>query len=293
MKNLLISVFVLIPLLYSCEKPPIDDINKDKQQKEPDKDDFSFSLEVKFPNKIAAVRTGDIVWLDIKIKDDDPEENIVYHFMPIGNDASKHQRFKTDFILQKDSRKRVDKFPDMPQADQGINKAIITRDILKETCFGVSPKVPGTFRLNFGMVKHDTLRKEDISPIITAELIFNAVSFSFESPCWMSKWNLFDRWKRWKRQFKVKIDDGDREHDNYLQRANIVKDIEYLAKYDNQQKQGSFQEGVWFEYRETIEWEGTYPSADKFPATVDITIIQHLSNDTRNIIEYKNVPVKL
>lgn len=290
-RDLFLLIALVVLMLAACKKK---DITPDNQNKDTEvekvKDDFDFSLGFKEKSMINSFIVGKVnyVWFNINIKDTAPEKNMVYILRPIGKEPSKHQKFKEDYTFHKGYIPIVDK--GMGVYWGSIDEAIITNNTLKNYCFGVLPKNPGTFQLYFEMQKYDTVQKKNIGKSVVKPIAFSAVEIKFytltrnnpEKPKFRQRFYLFS------------IFDGDKANDKYLSNYDEVQGYTYKTS----QPDGGGFTGVFsaskkklinrMEFRHNDE-QKKYDPPINHRERINIKIIKHLKNNNTVEIEYKNV----
>ena len=207
MRKIFILTALAVLMLGACKKK---DITPDNQGKDPKveevKDDLDFKLGFVDSKKISNLLINMPILFNIEITDTAPEPNILYRLKPIGNEVTKHQKFKKDYTL-KSFNNHWTHFGDiLKDADQ-----IEVKDISDSPKLAIVPKVPGTFQLYFEMQKYDTVQKKNIGKPVARPIAFNAVEIKFYT---LTR-NNPEKPKLRQRFYLFSIFDGDKANDRF------------------------------------------------------------------------------
>lgn len=281
MKKLLVVASVAI-VLVACSKkssPGAEEVEPVVEEK------LEFSLAFAEGTSLNNIITDATLPVVVSgITDSHPKEDIIYVLRAMGNDATKHQQITKDYLMLSNNGGTA--------SNEQIDRMEVT-DATGSVMFFVQPKVPGTFQLDFELQRYNTTTKSLVGDSVSKTLIFNAVSFSFYLPFrYHEKSGWFDGDSEYEQWYYFAINDGERENDNYLSNTNSSERYECFSTYDGVTK------GI-----ETLELNKDYVFKDNhrtrwrvdlatIPQTIDIKVVQYLKNGTKNIIEYKNVPLK-
>lgn len=286
-KTTILTALAVFAMLWSCKKTPIE-TGKDQDTKEEEKGEFSFELEITKGATGAFIteqddRTFDTRMIEVSliIKDTKFTNGVSYTLRPKGKNAEFHQIIGKDFDFYQYKTSNHKWW--FLQEISDIN------DIKYPIKFGIMPKSSGTFQLEFEVQKYDAKTKKAIGNPVTKKILFSVVEFRFRSDKWLSKNHLFNKYKKWKRNFRFIAFDGHRQYDDFLQVTGKAVSYDYEAIFDGQTKRGSFKENTELVFRDEVEWQGTEPEPHHFPKHVNITIYQHLDDGTVNELEYKDI----
>lgn len=285
MRKIFVLTALAVLMLGACKKK---DITPDNQGKDPEveevKDDLDFKLGFVYKEMVSTLLSKTNVWISIAITDTAPEPNILYRLKPIGNDLTKHQNFKQDYIL-KSFNKNGDFFNKLKEVDY-----IEVKDISDDPKLIIFPKVPGTFQLYFEMQKYDTVQKKDIGKPVVRPIAFSAVDIKFYT---LTR-NNPEKPKLRQRFYLFSIFDGNKANDKYLSDYDEVQGYTYKTS----QPDGGGFTGVFsaskkklinrMEFRHNDE-QKKYDPPINHRERINIKIIKHLKNNNTVEIEYKNV----
>lgn len=284
------KIFVLTALavlaLGACKKK---DITPDNQGKDPEveevKDDLDFKLGFVDSKKISNLLINMPILFNIEITDTAPEPNILYRLKPIGNEVTKHQKFKKDYTLKSFNNHWTHIGEILKDADQ-----IEVKDISDSPKLAIVPKVPGTFQLYFEMQKYDTVQKKNIGKPVARPIAFSAVEIKFYT---LTR-NNPEKPKLRQRFYLFSIFDGDKANDKYLSDYDEVQGYTYKTS----QPDGGGFTGVFsaskevainrMEFRHNDE-QKKYDPPINHRDRIDIKIIKHLKNNNTIEIDYKDV----
>lgn len=285
MRKIFILTALAVLALGACKKKDITPDNQGKDSEvEEVKDDFDFKLGFVYKEMVSTLLSKTNVWISIAITDTAPEPNILYRLKPIGNDLTKHQNFKQDYIL-KSFNKNGDFFNKLKEVDY-----IEVKDISDDPKLIIFPKVPGTFQLYFEMQKYDTVQKKDIGKPVVRPIAFSAVDIKFYT---LTR-NNPEKPKLRQRFYLFSIFDGNKANDKYLSDYDEVQGYTYKTS----QPDGGGFTGVFsaskkklinrMEFRHNDE-QKKYDPPINHRERINIKIIKHLKNNNTVEIEYKNV----
>lgn len=222
------------------------------------------------------------------IIDENSVENIIYKFMPVGNDLTKHQQLNKDYYFLNKKKKKSGIFSSSSYkkiSSLDIDNTDNVKDLF------IQPLVAGSFQLNFTLQKYNTKTNEFVGEPITKEFIFNAVKINFTFPKKKTRESdLFNKSKH-RRWWKFSIDDGDRKFDTYLSNTNVTKEYIYETRYDSQKKSGNLAVSTDYDFRNSVEKKQKAADIRDYPQKVTIIITQLRTDGTKNIIEYKDMNI--
>lgn len=298
MRKIFVLTALAVLILGACKKK---DITPDNQGKDPEveevKDDLDFKLGFVDSKKISNLLINMPILFNIEITDTAPEPNILYRLKPIGNEVTKHQKFKKDYTLKSFNNHWTHIGEILKDADQ-----IEVKDISDSPKLAIVPKVPGTFQLYFEMQKYDTVQKKNIGKPVVRPIAFSAVDIQFLFPVKQVGWKtkLGTKKDKYQRFFVFKIYDGDKENDKYLSDKVTVSKYTYFTRQsDGAEFKGDFVASKAkgphheMEFRHSVVWENQHPDLASFPQTVDITIYKHNEKgEVTQTIKYEDVALK-
>lgn len=285
MRKIFVLTALAVLMLGACKKKDITpDKGKDPEVEEV-KDDLDFKLGFVDGKKISSLLINKPILFNIEITDTAPEPNILYRLKPIGNEVTKHQKFKKDYTL-KSFNNHWTHFGDiLKDADQ-----IEVKDISDSPKLAIVPKVPGTFQLYFEMQKYDTVQKKNIGKPVVRPIAFSAVEIKFYT---LTR-NNPEKPKLRQRFYLFSIFDGDKANDKYLSDYDEVQGYTYKTS----QPDGGGFTGVFsaskegainrMEFRHNDE-QKKYDPPINHRDRIDIKIIKHLKNNNTIEIDYKDV----
>lgn len=285
MRKIFVLTALAVLMLGACKKKDITpDKGKDPEVEEV-KDDLDFKLGFVDGKKISSLLINKPILFNIEITDTAPEPNILYRLKPIGNEVTKHQKFKKDYTL-KSFNNHWTHFGDiLKDADQ-----IEVKDISDSPKLAIVPKEPGTFQLYFEMQKYDTVQKKNIGKPVVRPIAFSAVEIKFYT---LTR-NNPEKPKLRQRFYLFSIFDGDKANDKYLSDYDEVQGYTYKTS----QPDGGGFTGVFsaskegainrMEFRHNDE-QKKYDPPINHRDRIDIKIIKHLKNNNTIEIDYKDV----
>ncbi|MNK99262.1 hypothetical protein D3C87_1196500 [compost metagenome] len=233
------------------------------------------------------VLVGDTLKFDIKIKNFDNSNDVVYVLKPITSDATKHQQNKIDYNFQEEIKIPAVNIFGSPKDSVLIKK---TRDsiILKKSnsSFFVSILKPGNFTQQY------ELRKMRLNKYIagsTQEMLFSAVKidvYTWNEQTDHSTWFSSSKHSRY---YEFTIDDGDQTNDTYLTDSDSKQNT-YTAIYNGKKYEGIIKINEKLTFSEKVNTE---KGAQVVPSWIlsELKITQKRNHEPDNIITYTNLNI--
>ncbi|MEP6928602.1 MAG: hypothetical protein ABI850_01270 [Flavobacterium sp.] len=233
------------------------------------------------------IQTGELLKIDIKIKDFDTDPDVVYVLKPITADASKHQRNKLDYDFQEEI-----KIPD-PAIFPGVKDSILTKKtrdsiIIKKanSFFFISVLKPGNFSHQYQLRK---MRDKKYVGGTVQDLLFSAVKLDIYT------WNeqtdnstMFANSKH-SRYYEFTIDDGEQTNDTYLTDTETKKHT-YTTLYNDKTFSGNVIIKQALTFSPKVNTEKGAQIIPK-PNLTELKIIQKRTGDLDNIIIYNDLKI--
>jgi len=233
------------------------------------------------------ILVGDTLKFDIKIKNFDDSNDVVYVLKPITSDATKHQQNKIDYNFQEEI-----KIPAINISGSAKDSVLIkkTRDsiILKKSnsSFFVSILKPGNFTQQY------ELRKMRLNKYVagsTQEMLFSAVKIDVYT------WNeqtdhstMFSNSKH-SRYYEFTVDDGDQSNDTYLTDSDSKQNT-YDALYNGKNYNGNVVIKKPMTFSEKVNTEKAAQTVPNWILS-ELKITQKRNHEPDNIITYNNLNI--
>jgi hypothetical protein len=252
-------------------------------------DEADFSL-LKNSDRIdwSNILVGDVLKLDVKIKNFDSSADVIYVLKPITSDATVHQRNKIDYNFQEEIKIPSSTLTGLLK-DSIYIKKICDSIIIKKpnSSFFISILQPGNFRQQYELRK---MRANKYIAATTQEILLSAVKI--EVYTWNEQTDnstLFSNSKH-SRYYEFTIDDGDQTNDTYLTNSES-KENNYVSLYNDQKYSGVIKINEKMTFSEQVNTE---KGAQVVPTWIlsEIKITQTRDYEPDNIIVYSNLSLK-
>ena len=221
------------------------------------------------------IRVGENLLFNVEIINFDTNPNVSYVIKPLSIEQKKHQIKNVDYYFQQQTSNTTYPYETVENMVIKSNKSKFYLQILK----------PGNFQHVYSLQK--MVNGEKVGNPLYYDVLFSAVSLNL----WVTQqqWCFFGFNCEFGRTFRMIIDDGDEQYDDYLTSEN-GKSHTYTTNHDGEILDGGFI-NVLEEKPFSIYHRAKINNMPHRGGTTvrEVKITQTLSNGNINIISYKNV----
>lgn len=286
-KSILIGKLLLLLVVFvifnSCSNDDVEPKDDSKSLSVTIREDFA-----RHPQKnLWNIVVGDTLFYEITVEDSQFGGEMIYTIDLNNEDGKFHRRLNKDyraFILEKE-KMSGDSIVKEDLKKGEVKTSLITLHKPGIYILMILPLEPGTFQHVYNFKKR---QKDDTSvETITKEINFNCVRLIVWYRSVQTRHKTLFRHSKHLNEFYIRIEDGERETDRYLQNQQN-RELTYQINYDGGTYTGEFQEGVDICYYKTEEREGAPPEVTEYEVS-RIKIRQKDMDKDEIIIEYHNV----